>query len=113
LQVKNHLCLEANKKKLLEHKASISHKQKCKEDSLKRRSLNSSFLALLPLAPRKSAGRGGANATFTVPRSEPRRRLGSMELAAGPPWLPETRPRFHVDPLVAIQALLFTLNIEK
>jgi hypothetical protein len=101
---------------LLEYRTAISNKQKLKEQNMKRRSLNSSSLPPppVPLAAKKApAGRVNLNSTVTLARSESRKRLGSSEVASGPPWLPETRPRYHEDTLVAIQALIFTLNIDK
>ena len=83
---------------------------------MKRRSMNSSSLPppLLPTAAKKTpVSRGGLNATYSVGRAEQRKQLGSTDIASGPPWLPETRPRFYEDPLVAIQALVSSLNIEK
>jgi hypothetical protein len=65
---------------------------------MKRRSFNSCSLPPPPPLPSKA-------------KKPPA--TGSLELSAGPPWMPETKPRFHEDPLLAIQALLSVLDIDK
>ena len=94
-----------NQKKLSDHQTRISTKQKHKEESQKRRSFN---VGAMPPPARKP----GMPANLSMMGPE-KKRKGSSSLAAGPPWYPETKPRFHQDSLLAVSALIRVLDISK
>lgn len=105
-----------NAKKLASFESVVSKKKKLKDENQRRRSLNVSSLPIPSRKPLRSANsinqlnRTGLNSTMTtVAQTRPRK--PSLGVATGPPWCHQTLPRFHEEPLLAIQALNRTVGL--
>ena len=119
-QVGGQLAKGENAKKLSSFESIVMKKKKLKEENQRRRSLNVSSMpapSRKPLRPANSINNlnrtttMGLNSTISAPTGQPRPRKPSTGIATGPPWCHETLPRYHEDPVMAIQALNKTVGL--